>query len=146
MINPFQLDYSFRLKEWKNLRLIIRTQSLENACVAVDKWWQQCPLINHHLHPNDAENWPDPWTILSDNTYCTLTRAIGICYTLLLSDIYDLNLVQALDNQGQDHNLVLVSNAKYVLNFYPNSVLSTNLEEFKILKILDLNILHKHIK
>jgi hypothetical protein len=144
-MNPFQSDYDYRLREWKNLRIISRGKPLQDLCVDIDRWWQQVPLVNHHLHPQDTENWPDPWTILSDNIYCTLTRAIGICYTLLMSDIIDVHLVQAVDQQCEEHNLVIVGGAKYILNYYPNSVLSTNLNEFKVKANLPLNRLHKQI-
>jgi hypothetical protein len=144
-MNPFQYTYDSRLREWKSLRLIIRGEPLDKVCVHVDGWWQQAPLVNHHLHPQDTENWPDPWTILSDNIYCTLTRAIGICYTLLMSDIIDVHLVQAVDQQCEEHNLVIVGGAKYILNYYPNSVLSTNLNEFKVKTTLPLNRLQKQI-
>jgi hypothetical protein len=144
-MNPFQLGFDSRLREWKNLRIIIRGESLDKACVHVDKWWQQVPLINHHLHPNDLENWPDPWTMLSDNLYCTLTRAVGICYTLLMSDINDVNLFAVVNEHNEEHNLVVVGNAKYVLNYYPDSVLSTNLQNFKITKTFSLDILQQQI-
>jgi hypothetical protein len=145
-MNPFQSDYDYRLREWKNLRIISRGKAMRDLCVDIDRWWQQAPLVNHHLHPQDTGNWPDPWTILSDNIYCTLTRAIGICYTLLMTDIIDVHLVQAVDQQCEEHNLVIVGGAKYILNYYPNSVLSTNLNEFKIKATLPLNTLQEHIK
>lgn len=145
-MNPFQSDYDHRLRDWKNLRLIIRGESLDTACVHVDNWWQQAPLINYHLHPLDSESWPDPWTILSENIYCTLTRALGICYTLLMSDFTSVQLVQALDRECTEHNLVIVGGAKYVLNYYPNSVLSTNLQEFDIQRVLNIDTLKLQIK
>lgn len=145
-MNIFQSNYDVRLREWKSLRLIIRGVPLESACVAVDKWWQAAPIINYHLHWADTENWPDPWIILSENIYCTLTRAIGMCYTLLMSDISDVNLVQAIDLQGEDHNLVIVGHAKYILNFWPDSVLSTNLNDFTIKRNLSLDTLKQKIK
>lgn len=145
-MNPFQSDYDHRLRDWKNLRLIIRGENLESACVHTDKWWQQAPLINHHLHPLDSESWPDPWTILSENTYCTLTRAVGICYTLLMSDFTSIELVQASDRECTDHNLVIVGSAKYVLNYYPNSVLSTSLKDFTIQRVLSLDTIKQQIK
>ena len=144
-MNPFQSSFHTRMCEWKQLRLLIRGYSLVDACVATDKWWQQAPLINHHLHWADSSSWPDPWTMLSENTYCTLTRAVGICYTLLMSDIIDVTLAQATNNVGEDHNLVMVGHAKYVLNYYPNTVVNNSLRDFtvkqhtaasKILKII----------
>ena len=138
-MNCFQSTYDHRLREWKNLRLIVRGLPLDQACVEVDRWWQQAPLITHHLHWADNENWPDPWSILSENIYCPLTRAIGMCYTLFLSDIHDVQLVLATDEQCEEHNLVLVGHAKYVINYWPNSVLSTTLTNFKINRTISLD-------
>lgn len=144
-MNPFQYDYNHRLREWKNLRLLIRGQQLDNACIQVDKWWQQTPIINHHLHWADSESWPDPWTILSENIYCTLTRAIGMCYTLLLSDITQVKLIIAVDQNCEEHNLVVVGNAKYIINYWPDSVLSTNLNDFNVTRELSLETIKKNI-
>ena len=138
-MNCFQSTYDHRLREWKNLRLVARGLPLDQVCVEVDRWWQQAPLITHHLHWADNENWPDPWSILSENIYCPLTRAIGMCYTLFLSDIYDVQLVQATDEQCEEHNLVLVGHAKYVINYWPNSVLSTTLSNFKVIRTISLD-------
>lgn len=137
-MNPFQCGYDHRLREWKNLRLLNKYKTLNELCVEVDKWWQQAPLINYHIHPQDIDNWPDPWTMLSENIYCPLTRALGICYTLAMCDIFDIHLVLATNKECVEHNLVIVGNAKYILNYYPNSVLSTTLDEFKIIKELSL--------
>jgi hypothetical protein len=145
-MNPFQSDYSYRLREWKNLRLIIRGTSLESACVQVDKWWQQAPLVNYHLHPADSAAWPDPWTILSENIYCPLTRAVGICYTLLMSDITEINLVLATDAMCEEHNLVVVGNAKYITNYHPHCVLSTSLQEFSNLRTLNIDALKQQLR
>lgn len=145
-MNPFQTSYGSRLREWKILRLSIPNKSLEDTVVNIDRWWQQAPLVNHHLHPLDPENWPDPWTLLSDNVYCTLTRGIGVCYTLLMGGITDFILVEATNKACEEHNLVIVDHAKYILNYYPNTVLSTDLNEFKIARVLSTKHLVEKIK
>lgn len=145
-MNPFQTSYDSRLREWKILRLSIPNKPLEEAIVSIDKWWQQAPLVSHYLHPLDPENWPDPWTLLSDNVYCTLTRGIGVCYTLLMGGITDFILVQATNTAGEEHNLVIVDHAKYILNYYPSTVLSINLNEFKIARVLSTSHLVEKIK
>jgi hypothetical protein len=145
-MNVFQTDYDARLRDWKDLRLTIRQIPLDEVCVKVDDWWQQAPLVNHHLHWADSETWPDPWTLLSENMYCTLTRAIGMCYTLLMSDVYDIQLVQATDLQCEEHNLVLVGKPKYVINYWPDTVLSTTLNDFTIIRTLSLEQLKQKIK
>lgn len=145
-MNVFQADYDARLRDWKDLRLTIRQIPLDQVCVKVDAWWQQAPLVNHHLHYADVETWPDPWSLLSENIYCTLTRAIGICYTLLMSDIYDIQLVMATDSQCEEYNLVLVGKPKYVINYWPDTVLSTTLNDFTIIRQLSLEQLKQKIK
>lgn len=144
-MNIFQGRFDERLREWKTLRLTIRGESLERACVHVDNWWQHAPLVNHHLHWADQSSWPDPWTLLSENTYCTLTRALGICYTLLMSDITDVELVQASDQYGDEYDIVLVGHAKYVLNYHPGTVLSNNFTDFKTIRQIDISNLQQKI-
>ena len=144
--NIFQSSYTERLNSWRNLRKSVAELELSQACVQIDNWWQQAPLVNHHLHWSDSGNWSDPWTILSENTYCTLTRAIGMCYTLLMSVTDQVELVIATDKQCEEHFLVLVDGAKYLLNYWPNSVLSTNLTEFTVTRRLSLDTLITKIK
>lgn len=137
-MNPFQNTYTERLRSWAELRQKISNMPIEQACVEVDRWWQQVPLVTNHLHWSDTANWMDPWDMLSENTYCLLTRAIGICYTLVMSRTSDVRLVNATDEQCEEHYLVLVDNSKYVLNYWPNSVLSTTLEEFSIIRDISI--------
>jgi hypothetical protein len=145
-MNIFQLDYPVRLREWKHLRDDLQEKSLEEKCVKIDKWWQQTPLVNHHLHWSDSENWPDPWTMLSENTYCNFTRALGICHTLLFCDVENIELIIAADEQCEDHNLVLVDDAKYILNYHPDTVLSNRINTFSIQRIIDISSIKNNRK
>lgn len=145
-MNPFQNNYISRLSEWRQLREHCIKSSLEESCVRIDDWWQQAPFITHHLHWQDQTNWPDPWTMLSENTYCHLTRALGMCYTLLLSNIQAIELIHARDRQSEEHYLVLVDHAKYVLNYWPNAVLSTSPNEFTIISSKSLESIKTKIK
>lgn len=91
------------------------------------------------------ENWPDPWELLAENTYCTVARALGICYTLLLSDIEDVKLVEATDDQGYDVVLVLVDNAKYILNYWPDTIVNNSLTNFSIKREFEITHLKQKI-
>ena len=144
-MNTFQSSYDNRLQSWYNLRNRIKDLDLSQQCVEIDKWWQNAPLVNHYLHPIDLHTWPGPWELLVENTYCTLARALGMCYTLLLMDITDIELVLATDVQGNDVSLVLVDNAKYILNYWPNTVISNNLKEFKVVQKLDIKTINNKI-
>lgn len=140
-MNVFQNTYDARLREWKDLRSNVASMSTDDACIAIDHWWQHAPLVTHHLHWSDSSNWPDPWTMLSENTYSTLTRAVGICYTLFMCGITDVKLVQATDQQCEDHVLVLVGKKpQYILNYWPGTVLSNKISDFTVLR--ELNIKH----
>ena len=144
-MNIFQSSYDSRLQSWYNLRNQIKQLDLAQQCVEIDKWWQKAPLVNHHIHPNDISNWPGPWELLVENTYCSLARGLGMCYTLLLMDITDIEFVLATDALGNDTPLVLVDNAKYILNYWPDTVISNNLKEFKVVRKLDITTINKNI-
>ena len=145
-MNTFQSSYDNRLQSWYNLRNQIKSLDLSQQCVEIDKWWQQTPLINHYLHPSDLPNWPGPWELLVENTYCTLARGLGMCYTLLLMNIIDIEYILAKDIDGDETPLVLVDNAKYILNYWPDTVISNNLQEFKIVSKLDITTINNKIR
>jgi len=66
-------------------------------------------------------------------------------YTLLLLGIKDIDFVEALDDNKEHVVLVLVDNAKYVLNYWPESVLNINLSDFTIVKNIKIDPLKKKI-
>ena len=137
-MNIFQSTYEVRLQDWFQLRQSVNNLSTQEKCIAIDNWWQHAPLVNHYLHPHDIDNWPNPWELLSENTYCEVARALGICYTLLLLGIKDIDLVLAKNDNNEDVVLVLVDNAKYILNYWPNTVISNTLKDFKVVDKLDI--------
>lgn len=137
-MNVFQLKYDARLRSWYELRTTLANSDIKTKCTEIDKWWQYAPLVTHHLHPHDIDNWPNPWELLSENTYCEVARALGMCYTLYLIGITDIELVLARNNTGEDVVLVLVDDAKYILNYWPNTVISNSLKDFKVVDRLDI--------
>ena len=58
----------------------------------------------------------------------------------------DVELVLARDDVAEEHYLVLVDNAKYTLNYWPNSVISTNLNNFNIISSKNLESIKAKIK
>ena len=137
-MNIFQSSYEARLQDWFQLRTSVTSLPIEQQCITIDKWWQDAPLVTHHLHPQDIDNWPDPWELLSENTYCEVARALGMCYTLCLIGITDIELVLARNETAEDVVLVLVDNAKYIMNYWPDTVISNTLKDFKVVQKLDL--------
>ena len=66
-------------------------------------------------------------------------------YTLLLLGIKDIDFVDAIDDNKENVVLVLVDNAKYVLNYWPDSVVNTSLADFTITKNINISSLKKKI-
>ena len=133
-MNIFQSSYESRLQAWFDLRQELNSLDIENKCVKIDNWWQKCPLVNHYLHTDFMHEWPGPWELISENNYCPYARALGMVYTLLLSGINTIDLVDAVDNNSEDVVLVLVDNAKYIMNYWPDTVVNNCLQDFKITK------------
>ena len=144
-MNVFQLNYETRLSDWYDLRVRLEDSPIEEMCGEIDRWWQKAPLVTHHLHILDSENWPDPWQLLVENTYCEVARALGICYTLLLLGVDSVEIAESTDKMGDDVVIVLVDDAKYILNYWPETVLSNTLEDFKVKRIVTLDNIKRKI-
>ena len=145
MINVFQLNYDARLRSWYDLRQKLQNADTATKCLEIDKWWQSAPLVNHYLHPHEVSVWPGPWELLNDNEYCYLARGLGIFYTLVLTGIEDVDFLLGRDDNNEDVALVLVDSAKYILNYWPDTVLSNTLNEFKIISKVDTTKIRKQI-
>lgn len=145
MTNVFIFDYETRLRAWASLRTKIATLPISQQCIEIDAFWQQVPLNNHYLHRDFIHEWPDPWQLISDNNYCCYSRALGIIYTLILLDTKNIELVEAKDDNSNEVVLVLVDSAKYVLNYWPGTVVNNHITDFKIIRTLDISPLYNKI-
>jgi hypothetical protein len=124
-----------RLAAWNQLREISFDQTLPDALQSINLWWHQTPWCPYHLHWDDRLTWPDPWQLLSDNVYCDLARALGIMYTVVLSDRLDVSDSSIIEtDQG---NLVQINQGKYILNWGRDIVLNTSLEQQKISNVIN---------
>ena len=66
-------------------------------------------------------------------------------YTLMLLGVKNIDFVDAIDDNSENVCLVLVDNAKYILNWYPESVVNTCLTEFTSINKIDITPLKKKI-
>ena len=139
------MDYETRLRSWVDLRNKLLRLSNSEIAVEIDRFWQTVPLTNHYLHPDFLKDWPDPWQLLSDNTYCYYARALGMIYTLLLLGNKNIDLIEAVDDNNNEVILVLFDSAKYVMNYWPNTVLNNSITDFKIIRQHDLIPLYSKI-
>ena len=102
-------------------------------------------MSNHYLHTDFIKDWPDPWQLIHDNTFCTYARALGMIYTLLLLGNKSIDLVEAKDDNNNEVVLVLVDNAKYVMNYWPGSIVNNHISDFSIIRTLDISPLYSKI-
>ena len=123
-----------RLAAWNQVREISFDQALPDALQSINLWWHHTPWCPYHLHWDDRTTWPDPWQLLSDNVYCDLARALGIMYTIVLSDRTDLSDSSII--QTDSGNLVQINQGKYILNWGRDIVLNTSLEQQKISNVI----------
>jgi hypothetical protein len=119
--------FAARLDRWNQLRNQVQDLPAESALTEINQWWFRAPWVPYHLHWDDQETWPDPWQLLSDNMYCDLARGLGILYTITMLDRADMTPASLVLTQ-EGHNLVLLPNEKYILNWEPDTVVNTNLE------------------
>ena len=145
MTNVFQLNYEARLKSWYDLRKSLEDKDIATKCLTIDKWWQFAPLVNHHLHLDDIDNWPGPWELLVENNYCQIARGLGMVYTLQLVGIKDIDFCIAIDDNSEECALVMVDRAIYVMNYYPNTVISNSLNDFTMASHIDMTKINKKI-
>ena len=134
-MNPFLLAFDDRLRSWYELRTILQHSDLKTQCVGVDHCWQRAPQVNRHLHPDDSENWPDPWQLIADNNYYNIARGLGMAYTLALLGIKDIDFYIG---KCYNDDITVITVDKYHLNHYPNSVLNCSLDEFTITKTINI--------
>lgn len=145
MTNIFILDYETRLKSWVDLRNKLLRLPTHLQVEEIDKFWQRVPIQNYYLHPDFIKDWPTPWQLLADNTYCYYTRALGMIYTLILLGNNNIDLVEAKDDNSNEVVLVLVDDAKYLLNYWPDTVVNNHINNFVITRSLDITPLYSKI-
>jgi hypothetical protein len=130
-----------RLRAWYTLRESAQTLPMESALTAINTWWFQCPWQPYYLHWDDQAAWSDPWQLLSDNVYCEVARGLGILYTITLLDREDLTSASLVLTQT-GHNLVLVDQTKYILNWEADTVVNNN-QQVVVHRQLKQNQIHK---
>jgi hypothetical protein len=143
--NIFILDYQTRLKSWVDLRNKIIRLPVDVQIQEIDRFWQRVPIQQHYLHTDFMKDWPDPWQLLSDNLYCYYARALGMIYTLLLLETKNIELVEAKDDNNNEVVLVLVDDAKYLMNYWPDTVVNNHIKDFTITRSLDISPLYSKI-
>ena len=109
---------------WRKFREEQKLLPLEQSLLNINTWWNQAPIKKNSKLVEDSAAWPNPWDLLSGQSFGELERAIGIFYTVIMMqhpDILDKKL-QIYYSKTGERACVVVINDIYVLNFTANSI------------------------
>jgi hypothetical protein len=125
----FQQKPEDRLRSWREFRSTLDLIPLEQALAQTAEYWARAPFTPYYLDPDDPSRWPDPWTLIMENTYCDVAKCLGIVYTVTLTTHRtDLDIVfqQYTDTRNNHvYNLACVNQGKYILNMIDGAVVNT---------------------
>lgn len=116
-----------RLKLWREFRLSLDNLQLSEALEKVSNLWSFAPFVNHYLDPAKPSEWPDPWELLHENYYCDLAKALGMFYTIALSNHGRRNTVELSilkHKKKKDHINIVSVNNELVLNYDFNTIVN----------------------
>ena len=109
-----------KILAWREFRNSLNSWPEDIHTVA--KVWGTAPLTNNYLTFDNHENWPDPWSLITDSVFCDISVALGMFYTLYYSSYENKESMQLQHYQLiQEHqilNLVSLEDGKYMLNYH----------------------------
>lgn len=136
-----------RLRLWQDFRHRISALPLEAAVKATEHMWSYAPYQKYYLTLDEVKNWPGPWELIFENYYCNLAIALGMLYTLYLSEHKPQVEIQVYIDPSSmaQYNLLFVEQGKYVLNMEHDAVLnktqvSSSLKLKKTISVEDLGL------
>lgn len=115
-----------RLRSWQNFRNRISNLDIEQAVKETEHFWAYAPYQKYYLTTDQIKNWPNPWELIFENYYCNLAIALGMLYTLYLSDHKPHLEIRIYSDPSttEQYNLLFVDQGKYVLNMEHDTVLN----------------------
>jgi hypothetical protein len=127
----FEQPQDDRILSWREWRNSLENLSKQDAVQSVAETWARVPTVLHYLSPDQINEWPNPWQLITDNVYCDLSIALGIYYSLALIEspkIDDLTL-QIYKGPNGWINLSSIDQGKYVLNYNHGRVVNMSCVE-----------------
>ena len=127
-----------RLVAWADLRNSCKENpNLDEVITTIHDWWQQAPMVLRYLHCDLVNDWPDPWDLIAENTYCSLAKCLGMCYTICMLDRQDVDDVCILEIDNNDY-IVRLNKGLYCLNWNIDKVVNMKqLENIEITRNID---------
>lgn len=112
----FDLYHTDRIKAWKEFRESL--EEAEDPFQEVALFWSRAPFVSQYLKIKKPSDWPDPWQLILDGKFDDLAIALGMCYTLQLTDRFkDHKFEIHMAMSAEDMRHILVVNDQQVLNW-----------------------------
>ena len=125
----FDLPYHERVRTWRDFRLtntyLDREEILDNTA----KLWWKAPQAMPFLAYDQIEAWPQPWELISYDRFDDVSIALGIYYTLFLTDRFDkrdLDIVIYNNKNVSAYTVAVDVYSKYTLNWSIGEVVNTS--------------------
>lgn len=107
----FDVSGTERLTEWRKIRDSLN--SSDDPYQSVLEVWKRAPFVNRYLDPDNPGSWPDPWHLILDNRYDDLALALGIVYTLGLSERFigqEIEIHMSMSDTQRESYFVIIKN------------------------------------
>jgi len=116
-----------RLIKWKDFRQQLELS--DDPLLEVSQFWSKAPFVNSFIDSNTPSAWPDPWHLVLDNRYDDLAIALGMLYTIKLTQRFidsDFEIHMSMPEQKKSQKFFLVVDKKHVLNYEYASVVDAD--------------------
>jgi hypothetical protein len=127
-----------RLVAWKEFRDKLETSECPLEDVA--ELWSHAPFVSAYLDPQNPSKWPDPWHLILDLRLDDLAIALGMLYTIKLTQRFidtKCEIHTSMRPGNNEPSYLLIVDEKYVLNFeYRNVVDVKDLKDIETSLIL----------
>lgn len=114
-----------RIAAWKEFRDNLETS--DHPLEEVAELWSHAPFVSSYLDPKNPANWPDPWHLILDLRLDDLAIALGMLYTIKLTQRF-MNTkceihMSMLPNNNEPSYMLIVDDT-HVLNLEYKDVVS----------------------
>jgi len=106
-----------RLRLWKDVRSKIDNHLIDYQLNEIARFCAEMPFGARTLDYYTPENWPSPWEILYNGTWCTNSISLLIFYTFTLLPTYTKNIELLLVEDSTDRYLLPFIDDRFILNY-----------------------------
>lgn len=102
----FAGPFEKRLSEWNQFK-----KQLEHdpePFWAVQRVYDDASITMRSSDPWDSDTWPDPWTLIKENDYDEFLVALGIAYTLILTERFQDEPISIMIGRSADTSIQYV--------------------------------------